>query len=156
MISAGMCTKQRCFLKSIEYDVQARTTLQHSKLWIEWFYDTHFSATTNIAPPCDSKIAVGHIAILIKFRLIVQPYQLLGYLIELWLMLQTCKQLFFASLKQCTWRCAVSPLSTIFKSGAEEWGDLTELENVNIWQYFTLESPTSKEVWCKEWDFPRF
>ncbi len=35
---------------------------------------THFAPVTNIALPCDSEIAVGHIAILIKFQLIVQPY----------------------------------------------------------------------------------
>ncbi len=34
---------------------------------------THFSPKTNIAPPCDSKIAVGHIAISITFRLIIHP-----------------------------------------------------------------------------------
>ncbi len=32
-----------------------------------------FSPMTNTAPPCHSKIAVRHLAILIKFQLTVQP-----------------------------------------------------------------------------------
>ncbi len=48
-----------------------RTTISELKD----IFDTHFSLNI-IAPRCDSKIAVIHIVILIKFPLIVLPYSM--------------------------------------------------------------------------------
>ncbi len=66
VIFAGTCTKPRCFLKSVGWLCSIAVFELNGIL-------THFSHTTNIAPPWDSKHAVGNIAVLIKFWLIVQP-----------------------------------------------------------------------------------
>ncbi len=61
---ARICTEQRCFLRSVDYNVQARTTLQHHNVSIKmvfWqkFLHLHYYLRTAVV-------------ILIKVRLIVQ------------------------------------------------------------------------------------
>ncbi len=43
---------------------------------LKLYFETQISPFTNIVLPYDLKIAVGHVLILIKFQLIVQPYSL--------------------------------------------------------------------------------
>ncbi len=57
--------KKRYFLKSVEYDVQARTTQYLNKK--DFLTNTHFSYNVTV-PSCDLKNVEGHTVIPIHFN----------------------------------------------------------------------------------------
>ncbi len=92
----------KVYLKSPEYDVMDRTTLWQHNVWIKIiFWQTHFSEFT---PPCDLKIAAGHIATSIKFWLIVQPYKALSLKL---LKCLYCREIFMLDCNT-NWRISAS------------------------------------------------
>lgn len=69
----GVCTKQTCSLTSGEQDLLAGVSLRYYSTSMKLSFFTFYLNQKN-GSICNLDISLGHIAILIIFRVIVQPY----------------------------------------------------------------------------------